>query len=170
MRDTARACLAACAIGRGRRARHPGQESTTPRLRFSCDLTVARSQVKVTFANTRLPRTVLFAHLEHTITHPEPSSRTIRTWFRSAFDLLEHREHEYSRFIVLLELEVIYSNMANTIFCTSPHRNFNHVPANSAGLARSHRTPPVVVHFEKVNYQSSTPPTSRSTSWWRPKS
>ena len=117
------------------------QESTTPRLRFSCDLTVARSQVKVTFANTRLPRTVLFAHLEHTITHPEPSSRTIRTWFRSAFDLLEHREHEYSRFIVLLELEVIYSNMANTTMCTSPGRDFNHVPTNvpyyTVGLART---------------------------------
>ena len=143
------------------------QESTTPRLRFSCDLTVARSQVKVTFANTRLPRTVLFAHLEHTITHPEPSSRTIRTWFRSAFDLLEHREHEYSRFIVLLELEVIYSNMTNMTMCTSSGRDFNDVPYFTVGLAR---TLPVVVRFEKVNYQGSAPPTSRSTSWWRSKS
>jgi len=140
------------------------QESTTPRLRFSYDLTVARSQVKVTFANTRLPRTVLFAHLEHTITHPEPSSRTIRTWFRSAFDLLEHREHEYSCFIVLLELEVIYSNMT---MCTSSGRDFNDVPYFTVGLAR---TLPVVVRFEKVNYQGSAPPTSRSTSWWRSKS
>ena len=143
------------------------QESTTPRLRFSYDLTVARSQVKVTFANTRLPRTVLFAHLEHTITHPEPSSRTIRTWFRSAFDLLEHREHEYSRFIVLLELEVIYSNMTNMTMCTSSGRDFNDVPYFTVGLAR---TLPVVVRFEKVNYQGSAPPTSRSTSWWRSKS
>ena len=110
------------------------QESTTPRLRFSYDLTVARSQVKVTFANTRLPRTVLFAHLEHTITHPEPSSRPIRTWFRSAFDLLEHREHEYSCFIVLLELEVIYSNMT---MCTSSGRDFNDVPYFTVGLART---------------------------------
>jgi hypothetical protein len=143
------------------------QESTTPRLRFSYDLTVARSQVKVTFANTRLPRTVLFAHLEHTITHPEPSSRTIRTWFRSAFDLLEHREHEYSCFIVLLELEVIYSNMTNMTMCTSSGRDFNDVPYFTVGLAR---TLPVVVRFEKVNYQGSAPPTSRSTSWWRSKS
>ena len=95
------------------------QESTTPRLRFSYDLTVARSQVKVTFANTHLPRAVLFAHHEHTITPIERSSRTIRTWFRSDSDLLEHREHEYSRFIVRLELEVIYSNKTNTTIYTN---------------------------------------------------
>ena len=152
------------------------QESTTPRLRFSCDLTVARSQVKVTFANTRLPRTVLFAHLEHTITHPEPSSRTIRTWFRSAFDLLEHREHEYSRFIVLLELEVIYSNMANTTMCTSPgtivETSRLQPLSTTCHTIQSdwHGLSPVVVRFEKVNYQGSAPPTSRSASWWRSKS
>ena len=147
------------------------QESTTPRLRFSYDLMVARSQVKVTFANTRLPRAVLFAHLEHTITPLEPSSRTIRTWFRSAFDLLEHREHEYSRFIVLLELEVIYSNMANTAMCTSPGGDFNDVQQTCHTLQSDfHGLSPVVVRFEKVNYQGSAPPTSRSTSWWRSKS
>ena len=32
--------------------------------------------------------------------------------------------------------------MANAIICTSPHRDFNHVPTNSAGLARSHQTLP----------------------------
>ena len=62
-------------------------------------------------------------------------------WFRSAFDLLEHREHEYSRFVVLLELEVIYLNMANTTMCTSPGRDFNHVPTkvpySTVGLARA---------------------------------
>ena len=94
------------------------QESTTPRLRFSYDLTVARSQVKVTFANTHLPRAVLFAHHEHTITPLERSSRTIRTWFRSDSDLLEHREHEYSRFIVRLELEARRNNSVVTVLDT----------------------------------------------------
>ena len=100
-RDTARACRVACAIGHGRRARH-----TATRLRFSCDLTAARSQAKATFANTRWPRTVLFEHPEHTITPLEPSSRTFRTWFSSFPDLLEHHEHEYSRFIVIVLLEL----------------------------------------------------------------
>ena len=49
----------------------------------------------------------------------ERSSRTIRAWFRSDYDLLEHRKHEYSRFIVRLELEVIYSNKTNTTIYTN---------------------------------------------------
>ena len=57
-RDTARACRLACAI----RTR---QESTIPRLRFSCDLAVARPPVKVAFANTHLIFGVRLEQHEH---------------------------------------------------------------------------------------------------------
>ena len=58
--DTARACRLACAIGHRTR-----QESMTPRLRFSCDLAVARPPVKVAFANTHLIFGVLLEQHEH---------------------------------------------------------------------------------------------------------
>ena len=52
-------------LWRARMNHRTRQESTAPRRRFLCDLTVARPPVKVAFANTRLILGVLLEQHEH---------------------------------------------------------------------------------------------------------